>query len=117
MTYVFTICEYGGGEMASCRLTCREEFADGFELGLKMRIDEDTHYIVREEIGEGDVGDHAACSSRGWKRPEALGRPREALGGGASGRAPTELPPAPPIGQRPASALMPPDAAAALSAS
>ena len=59
-TYVFTICAYGGGEIASCRLTCGEEFADGFELGLKMRIDEDTHYIVREEIGEGDGADHVA---------------------------------------------------------
>ena len=60
MTYVFTICEYGGGEMAYCTLTCNEEFAVGFELGLKMRIDEETYYIVREEIGEGDVADDTA---------------------------------------------------------
>ena len=25
-----------------------------------MRIDEDTHYIVREEIGEADATDHVA---------------------------------------------------------
>ncbi len=56
--YVFTICEYGGGELASCRLTCAEAFADGFELGVRMCIDEDTYYIVREEVGEVDDGDH-----------------------------------------------------------
>jgi hypothetical protein len=56
--YVFTICEYGGGEIASCRLTCGEAFADGFEVGLSMRIDEDTHHIVREELGEGEDTDH-----------------------------------------------------------
>ncbi len=60
MTYLFTICEYGGGEIASCKLTCEEDFADGFELGVNMRINEDTHYIVREEIGEEDVAGHAA---------------------------------------------------------
>jgi hypothetical protein len=57
---MFTICAYGGGELATCTLTCSEEFADGFERGLTLRIDEDTHYIVREEICESDVGDHAA---------------------------------------------------------
>ena len=45
--YVFTVCEYGGGEIASCRLTCGEAFADGFEVGVRMHIDEDTHYVVR----------------------------------------------------------------------
>jgi hypothetical protein len=58
--YVFTICEYGGGEIAFCRLTCGEAFADGFEAGVRMRIDEDTHYIVREEIGETVEAGHAA---------------------------------------------------------
>jgi hypothetical protein len=59
-TYLFTICEYGGGETASCRLTCGEEFADGFELGVQMRIDEETHYSVREEIAEGEFAGHVA---------------------------------------------------------
>jgi hypothetical protein len=58
VTYEFTICEYGGGEIASCRLTCGEAFADGFELGLRIRIEEDAYYIVREELGEGDDADH-----------------------------------------------------------
>ena len=60
MTYLVTVYEYGGGEIASCGLTCDKEFADGFERGLTMCIDEDTHYIVREEIGESDIADHAA---------------------------------------------------------
>ena len=54
MTYLFTICEYGGGELAWCALTCDEGFAVGFELGVRMRLDEDVQYIVREEIGEAD---------------------------------------------------------------
>ena len=60
MIYVFSICEYGGGEIASCRVTCTEDFADGFELGLKMRIDEAAYYILREEIDEGGVDGHTA---------------------------------------------------------
>jgi hypothetical protein len=59
MIHLFTICEYGGGEVASCTLTCDEDFADGFELGVTMRIDADTYYIVREEIGEADVAGSA----------------------------------------------------------
>jgi hypothetical protein len=59
MIYLFTVCEYGGGEIASCTLTCEADFADGFERGVTMRINEDTHYIVREEIGEADVADRA----------------------------------------------------------
>jgi hypothetical protein len=58
--YLVTVCEYGGAEVAACRLTCSDEFADGFERGLKMCIDEDTHYVLREEIGECDVADHTA---------------------------------------------------------
>ena len=58
MTYLITLCEYGRGEIASCKLTCAEDFAEGFELGLNMRLDDETHYIVREEIGEDDVADH-----------------------------------------------------------
>jgi hypothetical protein len=57
VTYEFTICGYGEGEIASCRLTCGEAFADGFEAGVRMRIDEDAYYIVREELGEGDDAD------------------------------------------------------------
>ena len=60
MIYLFTICEYGGGEIAWCTLTCEEGFADGFELGLKTHIDEEAHYVVREEIGEEDAGGHLA---------------------------------------------------------
>ena len=52
-TYLFTYCEYGGGEVASCAVICGETFADGFERGLNLRIDAETHYLVREEIGEG----------------------------------------------------------------
>jgi hypothetical protein len=60
MTYRFTICEYGGGEIAWCTLSCEEDFAVGFELGVSVRLDEDVHYIVREEIGEADLtGDTA----------------------------------------------------------
>jgi hypothetical protein len=60
VVYVFTVCEYGGGEIVSCRLTCSEAFADGFELAVRTSIDEDTYYLVREEIGEGDNADHTA---------------------------------------------------------
>jgi hypothetical protein len=60
MTYLLTICEYGGGEIAWCTLTCEEGFAVGFELGVSMRLDEDVHYIVREEIGEADLADATA---------------------------------------------------------
>ena len=60
MTYLFTICEYGGGEIAWCTLTGEEGFARGFELGLRTHIDEEVHYIVREEIGEEDVAGHFA---------------------------------------------------------
>ena len=60
MTYRFTICEYGGGEIASCTLSCEEGFAYGFELGVTLRIDEETHYIVREEIGDEDFAGHTA---------------------------------------------------------
>jgi hypothetical protein len=60
MTYRFTICEYGGEEVAWCTLTCGERFAEGFERGVRMRLDEDLHYIVREEIGEEDTDDHTA---------------------------------------------------------
>jgi hypothetical protein len=55
MVYLFTWCEYGGGEIASCRVTCDRPFADAFERGLNKRIDADAHYVVREEIGEDDV--------------------------------------------------------------
>ncbi len=58
--YLFTLCEYGGGEKASCKLICDEAFAEGFERGLNLRIDEDKHYIVREELGEEDVADDVA---------------------------------------------------------
>jgi hypothetical protein len=58
--YLFSICEYGGEEIAWCTLTCEEGFADGFELGVGMRINEETHYIVREEIGEEDVAGRVA---------------------------------------------------------
>ena len=60
MIYLFTICEYGGGEIAWCTLTCEEGFAHGFELGLRTHIDEDAYYVVREEIGEADDGGHLA---------------------------------------------------------
>ena len=53
---------YGGGEIAWCTLTCEEDFADGFELGVRMRIDEEVHYIVREEIGEEDLAGHTATA-------------------------------------------------------
>ena len=62
MIYLFTICEYGGGEIASCTLTCEEDFAHGFELGVRMRLNEDLHYIVREEIGEEDLAGHTATA-------------------------------------------------------
>jgi hypothetical protein len=51
--YRFTLCERGGVEIASCRLTCDAEFADGFERAMYLRIDDDSQYIVRESIGEG----------------------------------------------------------------
>ena len=60
MIYLFTICEYGGGEIAWCTLTCEEGFAEGFELGVRMRINEEVHYLVREEIGEEDLAGHTA---------------------------------------------------------
>jgi hypothetical protein len=40
-------------EVAACAVTCDEDFADGFERGLNLRIDAETHYLVREEIGKG----------------------------------------------------------------
>jgi hypothetical protein len=58
--YVFTICEYGGDEIAWCAVTCEEGFADGFELGVRMRIDEDVHYVVREEVGGEDLAGRTA---------------------------------------------------------
>lgn len=60
MTYLFTLCEYGGGEIAATKLISDEAFADGFERGVNMRINDETHYIVREEIGEEDVVDRIA---------------------------------------------------------
>ena len=60
MIYLFTICEYGGGEIASCTVTCAEDFADGFERGVSTWIDEATCYILREEVGEGDGDGHTA---------------------------------------------------------
>ena len=74
MIYLFTICEYGGGEIAWCTLTCEEDFADGFELGVRMRLNEDVHYIVREEIGEEDLAGHTATVGPWTKQPEALER-------------------------------------------
>ena len=56
MIYRFTLCERGGVEIASCRLTCDAEFADGFERGMELRIDAETQYIVRESIGESETG-------------------------------------------------------------
>jgi hypothetical protein len=53
--YQFTLCEYGGGELASCRLICDEDFADGFERGLNTRIDQETHYLVREELRDAEA--------------------------------------------------------------
>ena len=50
MNYRFTLCERGGVEIASCRLTCDAEFADGFERAMNLRIDDDSQYIVRESI-------------------------------------------------------------------
>jgi hypothetical protein len=55
MTYLLTICEYGGDELAWCTLTCEEDFAAGFERGVSMRLDADAQYVVREEIGEADL--------------------------------------------------------------
>jgi hypothetical protein len=52
VTYRFTLCERGGVEIASCRLTCDAEFADGFERAMNLRIDDDSQYIVRESLGE-----------------------------------------------------------------
>jgi hypothetical protein len=52
VTYRFTLCERGGVEIASCRLTCDAEFADGFERAMNLRIDDNSQYIVRELIGE-----------------------------------------------------------------
>ena len=52
MIYLFTLCEYGGGESATCRLSSDEAFADGFERGLNLRINRETHYIVREVIDD-----------------------------------------------------------------
>ena len=60
MIYLFTLCEYGGGESATCRLTSDEAFADGFERGLNLRINQETHYIVREEIGDEAAPDRLA---------------------------------------------------------
>jgi hypothetical protein len=58
--YLFTLCEYGGGESATCKLTSGEAFADGFERGLNLRINQETHYIVREEISDDAVADRLA---------------------------------------------------------
>ncbi len=63
--YLFTVCEYGGGELASCRLVCAEPFADGFERGVNLRLDGETQYLVREELGEADAArGHAILD--GW---------------------------------------------------
>jgi hypothetical protein len=51
VTYRFTLCERGGVEVASCRLTCDAEFADEFERAMNLRIDNTWQYIVRESIG------------------------------------------------------------------
>ena len=80
MIYLFTICEYGGGEIAWCTLTCEEGFADGFERGVRMRINEEVHYIVREEIGEEDLAGHTAShralDTSSLKRSTTLVAPR-----------------------------------------
>jgi hypothetical protein len=60
MIYLFTICEYGGGEIAWCTLHCGESFAAAFEFGVSTRLDEDVHYIVREELGEADLAEDTA---------------------------------------------------------
>ena len=60
MTYLFMVCEYGRGEIGWCMVTCDEAFADGFELAVKAHLDEEVHYIVREEIGEEDLVGHTA---------------------------------------------------------
>jgi hypothetical protein len=57
--YLFSVCEYGGGEIGWCTVSCEESFADGFELAVKMHINEETHYVVREVIGEEDTAGHA----------------------------------------------------------
>ena len=73
MIYLFTICEYGGGEIAWCTLTCEEGFADGFELGVRMRINEEVHYLVREEIGEEDARrPHRQRRALDHRQPEKL---------------------------------------------
>ncbi len=54
MIYRFTLCERGGVVIASCRLTCDREFADGFERAMNLRIDDDSQYIVRESLGEAE---------------------------------------------------------------
>jgi hypothetical protein len=46
--------------IASCRVTCTEEFAEGFERGVSMHVDDEAHYIVREAIGEADVDGKSA---------------------------------------------------------
>jgi hypothetical protein len=58
--YAFSICAYGGGVIASCRVTCAEGFADGFERGVSMHVDETAFYIVREAIGEADIDGNTA---------------------------------------------------------
>ena len=55
MMYRFTLCERGGVEIASCRLTCDAEFADGFERAMNLRIDDNSQYIVRESMGEAEA--------------------------------------------------------------
>jgi hypothetical protein len=57
--YLFSVCEYGGGEIAWCTLSSGEGFADGFELGVKLRINQETHYVVREAIREEDIAGNA----------------------------------------------------------
>lgn len=61
MIYRFTLCESGGVEIASCQLTCDAEFADGFERGMSLRIDQDSQYIVRELLRDsGDATENAS---------------------------------------------------------
>ena len=69
MIYRFTLCERGGVEIASCRLTCDAEFADGFERAMYLRIDDDSQYIVRESIGESAPETHPGPSRPGASLP------------------------------------------------
>ena len=60
MTYLFTVCEYGRGEIGWCIVTCEQGFADGFELALTTHLDAELHYVVREQIGEEDIAGQTA---------------------------------------------------------